>query len=101
MATNAVTYIANLGKSVSYAAVDKFKTLSPTATEFVETNHELFKETYSSIRNYRTTYKKVGNIIKSSKISAYLPSSRFRETPVTSYRSFPAFAKKFLKKTIL
>ena len=68
MATNAVTYIKNLGKSVSYSAVDKFKKMAPTTVDFVTTNQELFKETYSTIKNYRQTYRRIGNYIKKSKV---------------------------------
>ena len=43
---NLVNYIGNLGKSVAYASVDKFKAMAPTATEFVTTNQELYKSVY-------------------------------------------------------
>ena len=65
---NLVNYIGNLGKSVAYASVDKFKAMAPTATEFVTTNQELYKSVYENLRDYRTTYKRTNNFIKNSKV---------------------------------
>ena len=65
---NIAGYIANLGKSVSYAAVDKVKNMSPSATEFVSTNSDLFKSVYSTVRNYKVTYKRGMDIFTKSKI---------------------------------
>ena len=68
MATNIASYISNLGKSMSYAAVDKFSKMSPTTTDLVQTNSELFREVTHNILNYRNTYKKSLKILKNSKI---------------------------------
>ena len=75
MATKISTYIANLGKSVAYAAVDKMGKMAPTTSDLVQTNSELFKEVTHNIINYKTTYivnrmnldKAVSNFDKSLK----------------------------------
>lgn len=68
MAKNIVGYIANLGKSVSYSAVDKVKSMTPSSAEFVETNADLFKTVYNSVRDYKITYKRGMDIFSKSKI---------------------------------
>lgn len=68
MSKNIAGYISNLGKSVAYAATDKFKELTPASTDFAETNSELFKDIYSSVKNYKTTYTRSMKIFKSSKV---------------------------------
>lgn len=68
MAINAVSYIGNLGKSIAYSAVDKFKEMSPATTELVTTNADLFKEVYTNIRDYRNTYKKTNSWFKQTKV---------------------------------
>ena len=68
MATKISTYIANLGKSVAYAAVDKMGKMAPTTSDLVQTNSELFKEVTHNIINYKTTYKRGLSYIKNSKI---------------------------------
>ena len=65
---NLVKYIGNLGKSVGYSAVDKFKELAPTTTEFATTNQELFKTVFNSIRDYKTTFKRTHESIKKSDV---------------------------------
>ncbi len=65
---NIAGYIANLGKSVSYAAVDKVKSMSPTTAEFASTNADLFKNVYSSIRDYKITYKRGMDLFTKSKV---------------------------------
>lgn len=65
---NIAGYIANLGKSVSYAAVDKVKKVSPTTAEFASTNADLFKDLYTNVRDYKVTYKRGMDIFTKSKI---------------------------------
>ena len=43
MANSVATYIGNIGKSVTYAAVDKFKSMAPATADFAENNGELYK----------------------------------------------------------
>jgi len=68
MATNIAGYISNLGKSVSYSAVDKIKKMTPSTAEFVETNAELFKDVHHSIRDYRGTFLRAKSVFAGSKI---------------------------------
>lgn len=68
MATNAITYIRNLGKSVGYSAIDKVKKMTPVTASFVETNGDLFKDVYSVTKNYKTSIKNASINIKKSKV---------------------------------
>ena len=65
---NIAGYITNLGKSVSYSALDRVKKMTPSVTEFAETNGELFKTVYSDIINFRQTYKRSLNTVKKGKV---------------------------------
>ena len=64
---NIAGYLANLGKSVSYSAIDKLKDMTPTTASFVETNAELFKTVYTNVRNYRVAIKRSKEYIQKSK----------------------------------
>ena len=68
MATNVISYISNLGKSVVYTAQDKIKDMTPAYEEFKSTNAELFKDVYDSVVNYRVTYHKTKKLFSNSKI---------------------------------
>ena len=61
-------YIKNVGKSVSYAAIDAVKEPTETMTDFMETNEDLFKIIYSATKNYKRTIKLIDRSIKQSKI---------------------------------
>ena len=52
---NALSYIKNVGKSVSYATVDVIKEMSPVFSDLAETNGDLTKDMYKSIKNLKTT----------------------------------------------
>ena len=68
MATNVVKYISNLGKSVAYVAQDTVKDKAPAIGNFTESNADLFKGVYESLRNYKTTYSKMSTLFKNSKV---------------------------------
>lgn len=61
-------YIKNVGKSVGYAAIDVIKEPTETATDFMETNEDLFKVIYSATKNYKRTIKAIDRSVKRSKI---------------------------------
>lgn len=61
-------YIKNLGKSVAYSTIDYMKETTPKASDFMETNEDLFKEIYAGIKDIKGTTKKAVNAIKSSKV---------------------------------
>lgn len=65
---NVASYLKNVGQSVAYSSVDVMKKYNSTISSGLETNQDLFKEIYSSVRNYRTTYRKLDKVFKSSKI---------------------------------
>ena len=54
MAINVQKYIKNMGKSVVYTASDVLSNKFDYVNEFKDTNKEVFKEAYSSIKDYRT-----------------------------------------------
>ncbi len=59
-------YIKNIGKSVVYASIDYTQETMPATKEFVETNDELFKDTYHAITNIKQTAKKAAQMVKST-----------------------------------
>lgn len=65
---NVAKYISNLGKSVAYSAVDRFKDRNETIGEFTESNADLFKSIHDSVRNYKLTFNKTQNTFKQSKM---------------------------------
>lgn len=50
---NAVKYLANVAKSVKYASVDAFKEMNPVVSSFIDTNEDVAKEVYSTIKNFK------------------------------------------------
>ena len=61
-------YIANLGKSVAYSAIDEFKATNPTISSFIDTNKDIVRATTSYIKNIRTSMRSTGKAISASKI---------------------------------
>ena len=51
---SAVKYIANVGKSVKYATIDVLKDMNPVISDTIETNQDVAKVTYSSIKNFKS-----------------------------------------------
>lgn len=68
MATNIATYIKNLGKSVAFSTMDRIKEHTESSSSFVETNQELFNDIYTSVKDYKNTFKRMQSTIKGSKI---------------------------------
>lgn len=60
-------YIANVGKSVGYATVQRIDEDNKSIKEFKENNAELFKTIYTDLRNYKTTYKRATDAIGKTK----------------------------------
>lgn len=67
MATNAIKYISNVGKSVVYSTVDHIKNSNPAITGFVDTNNDLLKASYDSITHIRRTAQSTANKIMDSR----------------------------------
>ena len=61
-------YMRNISKSITYAASDVLSEQYETAKQFTSTNQEVFKEAYTTIKNYRHTYTRVKNQIQKSDI---------------------------------
>ena len=65
---SAVKYIANVGKSVKYATVDVLKELNPVVKDTIETNEDILKVTYSSIKNFKTLSAKAMKTFSESQV---------------------------------
>ena len=61
-------YVKNVGKSVAYASINAIEGNTSGIKDFLETNDEILKQTYSSIRNFRDTLKSVDRNIKNSNL---------------------------------
>ena len=55
MATNAVKYITNVGKSIMYSTVDHLKDANPALAGFKDTNEDILKASYDSITHIKRT----------------------------------------------
>lgn len=65
---SAVKYIANVGKSVKYATIDVLKEMNPVVTDMIETNQDVAKVTYSSIKNFKTLSAKAMKSLSQSQV---------------------------------
>ena len=65
---NAVKYLANVGRSVKYATVDVLKEMNPVVTDVIETNQDIAKVTYSSIKNFKSLSAKAMKSLASSQV---------------------------------
>ena len=54
---NALSYIANIGKSVKYSSIDAFKEMNPVVKSFYETNNDIIKDTYIAMKDIKNTAK--------------------------------------------
>ena len=59
MATNAIKYLSNVGKSIAYSTIDQVKEMNPAINSFKSTNADTLKSTYDAITHLNTTAKKV------------------------------------------
>lgn len=68
MAVAVQKYIKNMAKSVTYTASDVLSTKFEYVKDFKNENQEVFKEVYSSVKDYRTTFARVKKTITNSKV---------------------------------
>lgn len=61
-------YIKNVGKSVAFSAIEGVKENTPGIKDFLETNEDIFKDVYSSVKNYRQTVRQAERSIKQSNL---------------------------------
>ena len=61
-------YVKNVGKSIAFASIDAVKEQTPGIKDFLDTNDDIFKEVYSSVKNYRSTIKTAEKSIKQSNV---------------------------------
>ena len=61
-------YVKNVGKSLAFATIEYgVKPNADGIADFLDTNEDVFKEIYSSVKNYRETARRVGKSIRESK----------------------------------
>lgn len=68
MAVAVQKYIKNMAKSVTYTASDVLSTKFEYVKDFKNENQEVFKEVYSSVKDYRTTFARVKKTITNNKV---------------------------------
>ena len=68
MAVNPATYIKNLGKSIAYSSLDVASNYIPAGTSLVESNQEIFKEVYKSIKQPKGSILRLQKFVKNSKV---------------------------------
>ena len=68
MARNIASYIANIGKSIGYVAVEKVQEKMPAMKEFADSNSEIFKTIYHDVRYFNQTYQRTLKTFQSSKV---------------------------------
>lgn len=66
---SAIKYLANVTKSVKYATFDVIKDLNPVITDAIDTNEDVIKATYSTIKNFKKISNKTYQSIKDSEIA--------------------------------
>lgn len=59
-------YLKNIGRSVSYGFIDHLKEISPTVTEFKESNSEIAKSIVTDVRNFKSVMSTTRNSIDQS-----------------------------------
>ena len=67
---SAIKYMANVTKSIKYATFDVIKDLNPVVTDAIDTNEDVIKTTYSTIKNFKKITSKTYQSIKDSEITA-------------------------------
>ena len=65
---SAVKYIANVTKSVKYATIDVLKEMNPVVTDMIDTNQDVAKVTYSSIKNFKSLSAKAMKSLSQSQV---------------------------------
>lgn len=68
MAIAVQKYIKNMAKSVAYSTTDILSKKFEYVNDFKNENQEVFKEVYSSIKDYRTTFTRVKKAITNNKV---------------------------------
>ena len=68
---NAMTYIANLGKSVTYSTIDRLKNMNPALTDFADQNEELGRVLYESVKDFKGTSRKAAKYISQSSVGEF------------------------------
>ncbi len=65
---SAVKYLSNVAKSVKYASIDVLKELNPVITDHIETNADIAKTTYSTIKNFKSISAKAVKSLSNSQV---------------------------------
>lgn len=71
-------YTKNLAKSVTFAAIKAITSEADGIQDFISTNKEVFTEAYSSVKNYKDSFKKAKDFVS---------TNPFTDTIKTSFRN--------------
>ncbi len=61
-------YVRNVGKSIAFTTIDIVKDNSNGINEFASANNTVFKEIYSSVKNYKRTVREAGRKLTKTKV---------------------------------
>lgn len=64
----AIKYLSNVAKSVKYASVDILKDLNPVIADTIETNADVAKVTYSTIKNFKQVSVRAAKTLSESQV---------------------------------
>lgn len=65
---SAVKYLSNVAKSVKYASIQVLKEMNPVITDHIETNADVAKTTYSTIKNFKSISTKAAKSLSNSQV---------------------------------
>lgn len=65
---SAIKYLSNITKSIKYASIDAIKDLNPVITEGIETNSDILKTTYTTMKNFKAYSNKAYRAVQKSQI---------------------------------
>lgn len=65
---SAIKYLTNVTKSVKYASIDAIKEMNPVIVSAIETNEDVLKTAYSTIKNFKAITNKAYTSMKSSQV---------------------------------
>ena len=65
---SAVKYLSNVGKSIKYATIDAIKDMNPVISDAIETNSDVVKATYDTVKNFKAISNKAYRSIADSEV---------------------------------
>ena len=68
-------YTKNLAKSVTFAAIKAITSEADGIQDFINTNREVFTEAYSSVKNYKDSFKKAKDFVSTNPFTDAIKTS--------------------------